>query len=396
MVVGGGIGGLSAGLALARAGQDVWVFEKAHEFREIGAGLQLGPNAVRVLDWLGVYDALSEVAFFPHRLVLLDAIAERELGVLDLGESFRAHFGYPYLVAHRSDLLDVLLQACKDSERVHLLPNHTVERVENIPGGARVVCDNGNEFIGKAVIAADGLWSATRGLIHKDDPVCKGYVAYRGTLPIEQATEHPWLDDVVMWIGPGMHFVQYPIRRGELYNQVAVFESSRFLNGEPEWGTPEELFEHFSMCAPRVKEALRNIHTDRHWVMNDREPIPNWTDGRITLLGDAAHPMYQYMAQGACQAIEDAACLAEAVKDFTPDMEKAFALYQQQRIPRTSRIQTSVRVWGDIIHTRDATAVLLRNTILSNRAPDDFQYVEWIYGFNPLQSPATTQTADTV
>ncbi|MCL6633873.1 MAG: FAD-dependent monooxygenase [Alicyclobacillus herbarius] len=396
LVIGGGIGGLSTALALARSGHEVWVFERAEEFREIGAGLQLGPNAVRVLDWLGVYDALCEVAFFPHRLVALDAIAERELGALDLGESFRAHFGYPYLVIHRSDLLDVLLHACRESGRVHLLANHLVSTVENVTDGVRLACQNGSEFTGKAVIAADGLWSKTRALIQEDSPVCKGYVAYRGTLPTSQATEHPWLDDVVMWMGPGLHFVQYPIRRGELYNQVAVFESQKFLAGEAEWGTPDELFDHFQMCSTRVQDSLRYIHVDRHWIMYDRDPISNWTDGRITLLGDAAHPMYQYMAQGACQAIEDAACLALSLKAVDMDIEKAFAIYQQERIPRTARIQTSVRTWGDIIHTHDATAALLRNTIMSNRSPDDFQFVDWIYGYNALTSVAPVPPARVV
>jgi 2-polyprenyl-6-methoxyphenol hydroxylase-like FAD-dependent oxidoreductase len=378
LIVGGGVGGLACALAVAQTGGRVHLLEQAPAFGEVGAGIQLGPNATAVLDRLGVLEALSQDAVFPNRVVLMDAVAETPITALDVGASFRERYGHPYLVAHRVDLHRVLLDACREHALITLETGKTVTAVEDLIDGARVTCADGSVYEAEALVGADGLWSTVRRLLSDDEPVCSRYVAYRGTLPMTEATEHAEIDDVVMWAGPDMHLVQYPVRRGELYNNVAVFKSPSYIEGSDDWGGPEELDACFGALCPGVRDARGMLQRQRRWPMFDALPIGNWTRHRITLLGDAAHPMLQYLAQGGCQALEDAVCLADHL-DRHDDAGDAFVAYQQERIPRTARVQTTARTWGEVLHVggigRD-----LRNTLLAERRDDDFGALDWLYG----------------
>jgi len=379
LVAGGGIGGLAAALAVARTGRPVHVLEKASEFGEIGAGLQLAPNALRVLDRLGVLGEVGRYAVYPRRMVLGDIMSGMEITALDLGEKFQARYGYPYLVMHRGDLLDILLAACRATGLVTLETSKEVRAVEDLGGSARVRCADGSVYDCDAVVGADGLWSvARRATIGNDeDPAPSPFVAYRGPVAVSQARRHPFFDDMIVWIGPGMHFVQYLIHYGELYNQVAVFRSSRYREDCGDWGTADELDARFSVTCPVVREAYRHLWRDRRWPVVDRPPAGNWTRNRITLLGDAAHPMYQYLAQGACQALEDAACLAGSLERHS-DPGKAFLAYQEARIPRTALVQSTARRIGDVLHA-DGTSAALRNALLAPHPHDEYSYVDWLY-----------------
>lgn len=387
LIIGGGIGGLATALAVAKNGQSVCVIEQAAEFSEIGAGLQLGPNAIAMLDKFGLLDAISEYAVYPQRLVIKDAMSGQELTALNLGAAFRERFGYPYVVMHRSDLHKVLLDACQKQPSIKLETNRTVVSAENLGDQAKVTCRDGSVYLAKAVIGADGLWSKTRKLLVDDEPICSEYVAYRGTIPISEISTHAGLDDVIAWIGPELHLVQYPVRRKELYNQVVVFRShhySKEVENTDTWGTTEEMDERFQGCCPAVRNAVSYIQRHRRWPLYDRNPIDSWTTGRITLLGDAAHPMLQYLAQGACQAMEDAVCLGEKLRNHGADIEHAFSEYQQERIARTSKVQRNARKFGDMLHTKDDLTILLRNKLFSQRRDDDFQVVDWLYGQHVL------------
>ncbi|MEJ9233131.1 FAD-dependent monooxygenase [Peribacillus butanolivorans] len=383
LIIGGGIGGLAAALSIAETGRSVHVLEQAPEFGEIGAGLQLGPNAMAVLDKFGLLDVISEYAVYPKRLVIMDALSGQELTTLNLGQAFRERYGYPYAVMHRTDLHLVLLNACKENNQITLLTNKTVTSVQDQETQALVTCADESSYLAEAVIGADGLWSKTRKLLIDDEPVCSQYVAYRGTIPISEVNSHAQMDDVIAWIGPDLHLVQYPVRRKELYNQVVVFKSYEYqkeLEATENWGTTEELDERFSQCCPNVLNAVSYIQRHRRWPLYDREPINNWTVGRISLLGDSAHPMLQYLAQGACQAMEDAVTLGEQLTLHNNDIEKAFSTYQEERIARTAKVQQNARKFGDMLHTGDEVTTLLRNKLFEQRKSDDYSPVDWLYG----------------
>jgi salicylate hydroxylase len=383
LVAGGGLGGLATALALSRKGYPAHVLEKAHEFGEIGAGIQIAPNGSRALDELGVLDETRQYAVYPQRLLLVDALSNTILTALDFGEKFRRAYTYPYFVMHRNDLLTILLHACRECDVITLETNREVIAVEDLGDGARVTCADGAMYECDALIGADGLKSVVRTYVIGDgDPVCAEFVAYRGAIPMEEVIEFAGMDTIRYWIGPNLHLIQYPLRGGNLYNQVAVFKSERYRPDTDDWGTEDELETHFAKTHESVKRALARVKRDRHWTMFDRMPTDNWTRQHITLLGDSAHPMLQYIAQGACQALEDAVCLAEALASQRGDVEAAFRLYQEERIPRTARVQRTARLFGDIIHSDGVTA-LLRNELLLGRAPDDFTYTDWFYGYRP-------------
>ncbi|MEU5722751.1 FAD-dependent monooxygenase [Micromonospora sp. NPDC047738] len=383
-IVGGGIGGLANAYALATAGHTVRVLERAAEFAEVGAGLQMAPNATRILRQWGLLDAVLERGVVPRRLVFRDAVDGAELTHLDLGADFIERYGAPYVVIHRSDLLDILMQACR-RVGVELLPNTRVDDVIT-SADAAVVVSGAGEFTTDLALAADGLRSTLRGKLSDDQPIASGYVAYRGAFPLSEIDvelDQDALQDVVVYLGPGCHLVQYALRGGDMFNTVAVFKSAAYDRGEEDWGNPDELESAFSGMCPDVRRGLRSLWRTRKWPMYDRSPIPTWVDGRLALTGDAAHPMLQYLAQGACQAIEDAHTLAtEAAKTEAAgglDWDGALRAYQTVRTERTARVQTTARVWGDIWHV-DGVARLLRNELFRDRAPNDYKHIDWLYG----------------
>jgi salicylate hydroxylase len=381
VVVGGGIGGLGSALALARGGHAVRVLEQQPEFGEVGAGLQMAPNATRILRSWDLLDEVIDLGVTPRRLVMRDALDGAELTHLDLAETAR-RYGAPYVVIHRSDLHSVLLRACR-AAGVDLVTDAAVLDVEVAADHAVAVGERRRDT-GAVVLAADGLGSRLRARLSDDEPVSSAYVAYRGALPLAELSDPSGLalDDVVVHIGPGCHFVQYPLRRGEMFNQVAVFRSPKALAGEEDWGTPDELDAAFAATCDRVRAGLPNLWRDRWWRMYDREPISTWVAGRLALTGDAAHPMLQYLAQGACQALEDAAQLAEqAAKARSAggtDWDRALAAYAEIRTVRTARVQRAARQWGDLWHC-DGLFRATRNALLRDRDPGDYRYIDWLY-----------------
>lgn len=379
-IAGGGIGGIATALAIARRGRRVHVLEKVPAFGELGAGIQLAPNAGRVLAQLGVLDDVERHAVFPQRILWMDAVTGEQLTSLDLGAAFRERYGAKYMVMHRSDLLDVLLEHARAHDGITLEANKAVVTVEDRGDRADVRCADGSQYDCALLVGADGLWSTVRRAIVDDaEPVCSEYVAYRGAIPIGDVSAHAGLDNVMLWTGPERHLVQYPIRRGELFNQVAVFRSHQYAPESTTWGGPEELDERFRDAAPLVATALTMIKRDRRWPMYDRVPLTNWTRNRITLIGDAAHPMLQYLAQGACQALEDADALAFAIDAHPHDLPAALASYQLQRLAHTARVQTTARAWGDWWH-QPAHAAASRDAVLAARSSLDYRETDWLYG----------------
>jgi salicylate hydroxylase len=310
-----------------------------------------------------------------------DAISGDTVTSVDLGSHFIERYGQPYFVTHRGDLLDALLACCRRRADITLEPGKCLTRLESRQDCVLAAFADGGVYACEALIGADGLHSLARNhLAGESEPVCEPFVAYRGAIPIAAIPEHSGLDNVVIFGGPDLHFVQYPLRGGKLYNQVAVFRSSRFKPGSDDWGSPEEMDAAFACTCAFVRQSLRSILRNRRWPMVHRYPIADWTRGRVTLLGDAAHPMLQYVAQGACQAIEDAACLAKQLAAHGKDYERAFSEYQVARHLRTARVQTTARFFGDyVLHLRGVNATL-RNVMLAGRRPDDYSVIDWLYG----------------
>ena len=379
LIAGGGIGGLAAALALAHKGRRAHVLEKAPEFGEIGYGIQMGPNVSRMLDRLGLLKLLEPHSVFPDALILVDAIENREISRITLGRKFLERYQYRYFVIHRRDLHGEIYEACKRRGEITLEASRGLASFQERGNSVVVRCENGAEFEGAALIGAEGLWSPTRAAVVGDGaPRVTGHVTYRGVVPTGEIIDRSHLDSMTIWIGPDLHLVQYRLRGGAVMNNVATVSSRRFRRGEKDFGAWDELEEVFSRADPRVRDMLRYFGRDRNWVLHDREPVTNWTRGRVTLLGDAAHPTLQYLAQGANMAIEDGVVLAEKVAAAGEDYGRAFLAYQSARMNRTARVVLSSRFFGEYIHA-DGGARELRNELARRRDPDHPWEVDWLY-----------------
>jgi len=381
LIAGGGIGGLAAAHALARKGFPVRVLEQAPEFHEIGAGIQLGPNIFRALEKLGLKDAVLADAHRPPAMEMRCALSGEQVTRIPLDERFVAKFDQPYAVTHRHDIHGVFLRACRDNNRITLETNRTVADFEQDGAGVAVTLQSGEQIRGRALIGCDGMWSTVREKIVGDGrPLVSGHIAYRAVLKRDEVPKDLWQPDVILWAGPRTHFVHYPLRRGELYNLVAVFHSKRYVEGWNAEADANELWAHFNGQRAEVLRMLERIETWRMWVLCDREPVKEWSKGRATLLGDAAHPMLQYLAQGACMATEDAYWLAEKMGEQPDNLPAALRAYVQQRYLRTARVQIMARVYGEFYHARGPAAEL-RNQMLGPRTPEEsYAGIEWLYG----------------
>jgi salicylate hydroxylase len=381
LIAGGGIGGLAAAYALARKGFAVRVLEQAPEFKELGAGIQLGPNIFKAIDKLGLKDALLADVWKPGALEMRCALSGRQVTRVPLDQGFIDRFQQPYAVTHRSDIHAVFLKACQGNNLVTLENNRQIEGFAQDDAGVTVTLQNGEQVRGRALIGCDGMWSKIREAIVGDGkPRVSGHIAYRAVLKREDVPADLWQPDVVLWAGPRTHLVHYPLRRGELYNLVAVFHSDRYVEGWNAEADAGELWGRFKGQRPEVLRMLERIETWRMWVLCDREPIKDWSRGLVTLLGDAAHPMLQYLAQGACMATEDAASIADKVAASPEDLPAAFRAYAQERYLRTARVQIMARVYGDFYHARGPAAEL-RNQMLKVRTPEQsYESISWLYG----------------
>ncbi len=389
LVAGGGIGGLAAALALVRQGFDVKVLEQAPKIGEIGAGIQLGPNAFHAFDALGVGDKARARAVYTDCMVMHDAMDEHEIARIPTGEAFRQRFGNPYAVIHRVDVHRSLLEGAQETGRVEFLTNTRVERIEQdgvgVNAGVTVCCVNGQTrqtHRSQALIGADGGKSVVRQQYVNDPPRITGHVVYRAVIDKKDFPKNLQWNAASIWVGPNCHLVHYPLRGGEQYNVVVTFHS----RDQEQWGvtdgSKEEVQSYFQGICPKARQLIDLPKTWKRWATADREPIGTWVFGRATLLGDAAHPTTQYMAQGACMALEDGVTLGEALRVQGNDWDKALALYQRSRVARTARIVLSGREMGRIYHAKGVER-LVRNDLWRGRTPERFyDAMEWLYGWN--------------
>ena len=389
LVAGGGIGGLAAALALVRQGFRVKVLEQAAELGEIGAGMQLGPNAFHAFDALGVGEQARQRAVYTDFMVMHDAIDEYQVGKIPTGEAFRQRFGNPYAVIHRADAHTALLEGVQASGHIEFVTSTRVARVEQDAEGVTVHDQHGNAHRGRALIGADGVKSVVRQQFVGDEARVTGHVVYRAVVDKADFPEDLRWNAASIWVGPHCHLVHYPLRGGEQYNVVVTFHSRE----QEQWGVTEgsqaEVQSYFQGLCPKARQLIDLPKSWKRWATADREPIGQWSFGRVTLLGDAAHPTTQYMAQGACMAIEDAVTLGEALCVHGNNIEKAFDLYQRSRVARTARIVLSSREMGRIYHAKGVER-LVRNDLWRGRTPERFyDAMEWLYGWNVQNCLAT-------
>lgn len=393
LIAGAGIGGLGAALALARQGQPVTLLEQAPAFHEVGAGLQLGPNAVRVLaDW-GLLPELQAAAAFPDALRVRDARSGRTLGSLRLGPAAVARHGQPYACLHRADLHALLQRAVAAEPLVAWRLGAQAESWQALDGGGvalRLV--SGDRLNGPALIGCDGLWSRVRSTgFDGVAPSRTGHLAFRGLLAAEALPAALRTPDIGVWLGPRLHVVHYPVRRGEAFNVVAIVHGSPAEGDASSWSMPAEAAELRAalgpVCSP-LMEWLAAVPAWTRWVLHDREPLggpEGMARGAVALLGDAAHPMRPYLAQGAAMALEDAWVLGQlGVGATDADWPERLAAYAQARWARNARVQRRSRRNGRIFHAtgllrlgRDTAMACLGERLLDN---------PWLYG-GPYPAP---------
>ncbi len=382
LVAGGGIGGLAAALSLVRQGFQVQVLEQAPEIGEIGAGIQLGPNAFHAFDALGIGEKARGRAVYTDYMVMHDAIDEYQVGMIPTGEAFRQRFGNPYAVIHRADVHTSLLEGAVETGRVEFFTHTRVERIEQDADSVTVHCAGGKTYRGQALIGADGVKSVVRQQFVGDPARVTGHVVYRAVVDKKDFPVDLQWNAASIWVGPNCHLVHYPLRGGAQYNVVVTFHSRQ----QEEWGitegSKEEVQSYFQGISPKARQLIDLPKSWKRWATADRDPIGQWTYGRVTLLGDAAHPTTQYMAQGACMAMEDGVTLGEALRVHANDWTRALDLYQRSRVARTARIVLSSREMGRIYHAKGVER-LVRNDLWRGRAPERFyDAMEWLYGWN--------------
>ena len=384
LVVGGGLGGLAAALALGRKGIRVRVLEQAAEFGVIGYGIQLGPNVFPMFDRLGITDAVMAAGLRPKTVLMVDSIDGGVMARIPTGDSFVARFKRPYIVIHRSDLHAVLLDACKANPNIEMISGVAVDSYDDLGSRVRVRTKDGRDYDGAALIAADGIRSTVRErMLGEGEPRTIGYIAHRTIVPMADVKFEVDRENVVLWSGHGFHIVHYPLRGGTLFNIVTVFKTRNAHPGDAESPHPD-LAHVYRDSHPTMRGLWAMMDLSRSgWVSSDRDPIRHWTKGRVTLLGDAAHPTLQTLAQGACMAIEDGVCIAETIA-ANDNIEAAFHRYENARYLRTARVQFESRhLWDNLLHLGGLEREVARETWARRGEREMFDCLAWLYdGFS--------------
>jgi salicylate hydroxylase len=383
IIAGGGIGGLAAALALARKGFRSVVLEQAPQFGEIGAGIQIAPNAWHALDALGVGALVKKEAVFIEQLLMFDGVTGEKVIAIPLDARFAERFGNPYAVTHRADIHGSLLDGCKALPDLIELRTSTRVAGFDVGGDEVSVKTQNGDLLGAALVGADGGRSVVREAIVGDPlPPATGHMCYRAVLNIEDVPEDLRFAAATLWAAHNTHIVHYPLRGWKLFNIVATVIGKHTSGGHNELATREEALSFFSHYCDKVLKLLRTPKEFRRWMLQYREPVASWTRGPVALLGDAAHFMLQYMAQGAAMAMEDAVALGVACDAADGDFAQAFVRYQEMRLVRASRVQISANTLiGQIFHVPDGLQREVRNDIFRGRSAERYyDALEWVFG----------------
>ena len=393
VIAGGGIGGLAAALACAQRGVPVSLLERATQLSEVGAGIQLGPNVTRILQAWGLGAALSQMAALPGQLQARDAQTGQVLGTLPLGERAQALYGAPYATIHRADLQNLLHRAAQQSG-VEMLLGQTVQSWQGGEAALQVKTVEGLSLRADALIGADGLWSAVRQQLLGDAPAgFTGHLAYRALVAQADLPAHLRSDQVTVWMGPRLHVVHYPVRSGQWLNLVAIVHGIK-PDQDQDWdqaGQAHALMQAMGAVGRDLHERLASVTDWRRWALHDRAPMAGaheMVQGRVALLGDAAHPMRPYLAQGAGMAIEDAQVFAQSLSAGDATVAEQLQTYAEQRWARNARVQARAIRNGRIFHATGPVAWgrNLSMRLLGERVMD----VPWLYSGGPIAGSSST------
>lgn len=383
VVVGGGIGGVAMALALGRQGHRVQLLEQADQIGAIGYGVQMGPNVMPMLDELGVGAEVRAAAYFPKDILLYDYLTGQTLSHIPLQttEFAQRYRSQPYLAIHRVDMHELLLKACEKYPHISLNQSTTVTGYTQTGDAVSLHTAQGETIPAVAVVACDGLRSRLRAQMRPDDvPRESGYVAHRSLIPMEQApAEVQQRQGVTMWAGPGLHVIYYPLRQASLLNIVLVVQLPAHVTTTQDQGYLDYLQNLLAQAQPEAQQVARLVNVERRWAIADREPMRQWHDGRVCLLGDAAHATLQSLAQGAGMAIEDVVCLSQRIQQHGSDVSSAFKAFERARFLRTARVQwVSRHLWEDF-HCEGVQAQV-RSEIFSQRTVDDhYRCLDWLW-----------------
>jgi salicylate hydroxylase len=348
-----------------------------------------------MFDRLGIREAVLRQADLPPAVVMLDALDGEEVARIPTGESFRRRFRHPYIVIHRVDLHHVLLDACRALPNIELEAATCAAGIDDDGARVRVLTKDGRSIEGAAVIGADGLGSRVRSLLLSEGaPRLIGYVAHRTIVPMDRVPAGVLREEVVLWGGPGYHIVHYPLRRGTVFNIVAVFRTATYAEKNDLSGYRAEVERTYEDAHPAMKALLELMDFERRWAISDRDPIRHWHKGRVVLLGDAAHPALQSLAQGACMAIEDGVCLAQAIDAAPGDFEPAFQRYQAARLVRTARVQLESRTLWEFYHAGGIARDVRRLTVADWSEDHMFKCLAWLYDGFPLPGETERSAGD--
>lgn len=383
-IAGGGICGLATALALAAKRFRVVVLEQAPELGEVGLGLQVAPNALSVLDALGVGAAAKRHALLIERLLMMDAVTGEIVADIPCGEGFRERFGNPYAVAHRADIHGALLDAARANALITLRTSARVDGFEPEADGVCVVLHAGERVAAAALVGADGVYSAIRNrILGSGELSASGAVIYRATIPVADMPkdlQHPY---PTFWAGPGWHVIYYPVRDWTMFNLGCTVVTGERTPSRAEDVLPEDVLPLFAGGCETPQRVMRLPPVFRRYSIVHREPVGNWTLGAATLAGDAAHPMVQYLAQGAAMALEDAICLAVEADRHDGNFPAAFQAYQAARIVRTARVQLSSLAMDRLNHARGVER-LVRNSLFAGRTAEEYyDRLSWLYAPPP-------------
>lgn len=390
VVVGGGIGGVAMALALGRQGHRVQLLEQADQIGAIGYGVQMGPNVMPMLDELGVGAEVRAAAYFPKDIMLYDYLTGQTLSHIPLQttEFAQRYQSQPYIAIHRVDMHELLLKACEKYPHISLNQSTTVTGYTQTGDVVSLHTAQGDTIQAAAVVACDGLRSRLRAQMRPDDlPRESGYVAHRSLIPMDQApAQVQQRQTVTMWAGPGLHVIYYPLRQASLLNIVLVVQLPAHVSSTQDQGYMDYLQHLLAQAQPEPQQVAKLVHLDRRWAIADREPMRHWHDGRVCLLGDAAHATLQSLAQGAGMAIEDVVCLSGLMAQHGTDVSSAFKDFERARFLRTARVQwVSRHLWEDY-HCQGVQAQV-RSEIYSQRdVADHYRCLDWLWTPQPLVS----------